>query len=553
MAGSAATIKISFRDVIERRAYIRLGPDAKVALATKAGAPWFDKDPSAPLHDRQIEALRRREREKIIHGGSRWGKSVLGGSEGVCEAMLPWSNLAVVASRYDHVGKEWQYVYRGLKTLFKDAPQALIRLKFIHRPSQHDYDYETIWGATGRGFSVDADEGAALLGSAFTRMIFGEGSHIGQEILEKKAMRALDGALMENQEKNLPQTETGFLTIYTTPKEYEGCSAAEWARVMKQTKNEPRKYWYGVVPFAQTLWMREADVTENPYYSKDVYAARKETMSKEAFDEQYRGRMTFKTGRVLKEFNEDLHVFEGQPPPELVRRMTLGIGIDTGAYFGAVLGGIVRDNDGEIRRYKLGNTYLSQMDIYSALAEVERMVVDTLGPVFDTEEFGAIVKAIPVFAIDPASQHKPEIHAHWEAYDVALSSAPGLHGGKLELEPSLEVMRSWIVNGAWVVSDDCQELIEQIRRYVWKTVKAAGQKNAPVVKEPRKAFDHLIDAARFLDFALEVEGLRPDPMPAMTIEAVMEKAQKDRIFGPLRAIMEEAGRVEEAMTDGNLW
>jgi hypothetical protein len=540
------TISISFRDVVERRAFLRLTPDAKIALSHKAGAPWFDKDPNAPLHDRQIEALRRKEREKIIHGGSRWGKSVLGGCEGLCEAMLPWTNLAVVASRYDHVGKEWQYIYKGLKTLFKDSPQALVRLKFIHRPSQHDYDYETIWGATGRGFSVDADEGAALLGSAFSRMVFGEGSHIAQEILEKKAMRALDGALMQAQEDSLPQTETGYLTIYTTPKEYEGCSAAEWARVTKQTKNEPRKYWHGLVPFAQTLWMREADVTENPYYSKDVYEARKRTMTKSAFDEQYRGRMTYKSGRVIKEFNEDLHVFQGQPKPELVRQMTLGVGMDTAAYFGAVLSGLVRCEDGHRRRYKLGNVYTHQVPIYESLGLVEKMVVDKLGPVFDTEDFGQLAKVIPVWAVDPASQHKPEIHDHWDLYGIALESPPGLHGGKLELEPSLEVLRTWVLSGDWLVSDDCQDLIEQIRRYVWKTVKAAGQKNAPVVKEPRKAFDHLIDASRFVDFCLEVEGLREAPLPAMTVKAMVEQAQRDRVFGPLRAVLKEAKEQEEA-------
>jgi hypothetical protein len=187
------------------------------------------------------------------------------------------------------------------------------------------------------------------------------------------------------------------------------------------------------------------------------------------------------------------------------------------------------------------------------LAEVERMVVTTLGPVFQHQEFGTLVKAIPVWAIDPASQHKPEIHAFWDDYDVGLVSPPGLHGGKLELEPSLEIIRSWILTGTWMVSDDCQQLIEQIRRYVWKTVKTAGQKNAPVVKEPRKAFDHLIDASRMLDFALEIEGLLPEALPAMTMQAMMEKAQKDRIFGPLRAVLEHAGEIEEAMKNDVWW
>jgi hypothetical protein len=549
VSGDTSTIKISWADVVACRAYVRIGPEAKIKLAHMAGAPWFHKDPTAKLHERQIEAIQRPEREKIIHGGSRWGKSVAGGVEGLCEAMLPGSNLAVVAARYDHVAYEWQYIYRGLKTLFADHGQALLRLKFVHRPSQHDYDFETIWGSNGRGFSVDSDEGAALLGQAFSRMIFGEGSHISQEILEKKAMRALDGALMERQEGRASD-ETGYLTIYTTPKEFEGCSAAEWDRVMKQTKSEPRKLWYGAVSFEKSVWMREADVTENPVYSKAVYEARKSTLSKAAFDEQYRGKMTFKTGRVITEFNEDQHVFEGQPDPALVRKMTLGVGIDTGAQFGGLLGGLVRVGD-TLRRYKLGEVYLAQTDIYTCLNAMQEMIVNTLGPVFDTEDPALLFAAIPVFAVDPASQHKPEIHSHWGKFDVSLTSPPGLHGGKLELAPSLDVLRSWVASNAWWVSDDCQILIDQLRRYVWKQVKAAGMKNAPVIKEPRKSYDHLIDAARFLDFCLEAEGPREDPVPRMTLAAAMEKAQRDRIFGPLRAVLDDAAGWEE--THGISW
>lgn len=73
----------------------------------------------------------------------------------------------------------------------------------------------------------------------------------------------------------------------------------------------------------------------------------------------------------------------------------------------------------------------------------------------------------------------------------------------------------------------------------------------PVIKEPRKAFDHVIDAARFLDFCLETEELREDPLPQMTIQAVMEKMQHERVFGPLRSILAEAREMEEQ--NGVVW
>jgi hypothetical protein len=131
-----------------------------------------------------------------------------------------------VAARYDHVAHEFQYIYQGMRELFKDHPQAFQRLIFRHSQNYHDYDCHTVWGSRVRGFSTDSDDGAALLGQAFTRMILGEGSHITQDILEKKAMRAIDGALMKRGDGI--ETETGYLSIYTTPKGHEGCSAAEY-------------------------------------------------------------------------------------------------------------------------------------------------------------------------------------------------------------------------------------------------------------------------------------------------------------------------------------
>jgi hypothetical protein len=538
------TITVRPQDIAEGRAFIRIGPEARIKLAHMAGAPWSDKDPDAKLHDLQKECLRRPEREKIIHGASRLGKSVLGGCEGLVEAMTPGGKLAVVAGSFNHVAHEWQYIDLGLKNLFKGIGQAFTRLRFVHRPAQHDYDFLTIWGSKGRGFSVHADEGASLLGQEFTRMILGEGSHVTQDILEKKAMRALDGALMKKEGEEHSGREAGYLSIYTTPKEHAGCSSAEWDRIEKQTKREPRRLWYTVVPFPQTCWLREADILENPAYDRSVYEARRKSMRKAAFDEQYRGKRTFATGRVLQEFNDDLHVFEGQPPHELVRNMTLGVGIDTGAYFGAVLGGLV-EVDGRPKRFKLGEVYLEQVDIYTALGEVEEMIVDKLGPVFHVEDFEQLSTTIDVWAIDPASQHKPEINAHWDHTEISLMSPPGIEGGKLELIPSLDVMRQWIADGDWLVSDDCQILLQQIRRYVWKQTKAAGMKSAPVIKEPRKADDHLIDAARFLDFSLAVEGLREEPPPVFTMKEAWDRHQRDRVWGPLKAVLRAAKEMEE--------
>ncbi len=158
----APSLRVSPRDIAERRAFIRIGPEARVKLCHMAGAPWWDKDKDAKLSPLQKEVLSRPEREKIIHGGSRLGKSVLGGCEGIIEAMLPYSKTAIVAARYDHVAHEFQYVAQGMRKLFDGVPQAFSRLVFRNTQNYHEHDCHTIWDGRVRGYSTDSDDGAAL-------------------------------------------------------------------------------------------------------------------------------------------------------------------------------------------------------------------------------------------------------------------------------------------------------------------------------------------------------------------------------------------------------
>lgn len=528
------TITVRFQDVVDGRAYIRIPPEGRIKLVHRAGAPWNEKIPGAELHDLQKEILLRPEREKIVHGATRLGKSVLGGCEAICELMLPGAKLAVIAGRFDHVGAEWQYIDRGMRNLFKGCEQAFTRLKFKHQQNYHVYDVETIWDSRGQGFSIDADDGAALLGREFSRAILGEGSHISKEILEKRIWRALDGWLMQSKEGFV--REGGYLSIYTTPKGYDGCSAAEWDRILQQTRRQPEKLHYGRVPFPETAWVREANILENPYFDKSVYEARKRALSQEAFEEQYQGKMTFKTGRIWKSFSDDKHVVSDFDE-KLIRSMRLGVGIDTGAYTGISLGGIGPD-----RRLRIiGEVYTQQRTITESLEEFREMMVETLGPAFRTSEFDQLKDLIDIWVIDPASQHKLEIMEDLGG-EVALSPPVPQGGGKLELIPSVEVIEEMFKQDRILIHERCDWTADQIRKYVWKQRKAAtrGSTRPPVIVEPRKEYDHLCDSLRFLVTMLDQLGPRDEPAPAITYREAWKQAQRDRVFGPLQKIMENA-------------
>lgn len=527
------TISVSWQDVKEGRAYVRIPLFAKLLLLHWAGAPWSDKDPDATLHPMQVESIAHQEREKIVHGGSRLGKSVLGGCDIIDELMIPGSKPAVVAQRYDHVGAEWQYVYHGMRQLFRDCYQAFRRITFKHQASYHDYECATIWGSEARGFSVEADEGAALLGKEFTKIVVGEGSHVSKMILEKRIFRALDSALMTRR-GGYKQRETGKLSIYTTPKEFEGCSASEWERVQKQTKRDPSKLHYGTASYVETVWIREASVLENPAYDREVFNARRASMSRDAFEEQYGGKMTYRSGRVLKSYREELHTIP-MPAPEKIRRMRLGVGIDTGAYTAFMLGGLDPLN----RVTLLGEVYTEQEQLEFTLREFREMVVRILGPVFRVDDFELLKDYIDLWVIDPASQHKIDISAK---LDISLQGPQTDQGGKFELIPTLETMDTHFELNQLLLVEDLAFLPDQIRKYIWKTVRAGqrGAATAPAIKEPRKEYDHCIDASRFLEITLRNEGVLEEEKPATTFADEWKAAQRARLTGPLQQMLADA-------------
>lgn len=447
---------------------------------------------------------------------------------------MPNAQLAVVAGNYKHVGHEAKYMVAGLQRLFATAPRGLIRAVCTSRGNYHDYGVETMWKSVMKGYSTDYEDGAALLGNEFTRAVIGEGSHVPKHVFDKKLLRAIDGATMNGGDRR----GSGKLSIYTTPKEFEGCSAAEWERVMKQTKKRPEMYHCRNVPFANSVWIRESNILENPHYSRKVYEHRKATMDKVAFGEQYGGLMQYATGRVLRSFDDARHVTEGALDPDYIRRCRLAVGIDTGAYTGMVLAAIGPDS----KLHVMAETYTEQRTIWHTLDEFGDVLVQTLRPAFQTDSLDLIRPHIDTWVIDPASQHKAEIMEYWP---VVVSTPAATIGGKLELIPSLEEMDKWFLEDSLFVNDDCPMLLDMIRKYVWKTVKAGGGRaaaSAPVVKEPRKDYDHLIDAARFAAVTLVADGPRLEPPKVATFAQQWESEQIKIAGGPVKDWLEKARR-----------
>jgi hypothetical protein len=118
----SATVKITVADLREGRAYIRFPLAAKLNLCHWAGAPWAERKPNAWLHGLQVEVLARKEREKIVHGASRLGKSVLGGCDIIIGLHTHNARVGVFAHRWDHVAHEFRYAHVGVKNIYRGQP-----------------------------------------------------------------------------------------------------------------------------------------------------------------------------------------------------------------------------------------------------------------------------------------------------------------------------------------------------------------------------------------------------------------------------------------------
>jgi len=526
----ATKLRITPEDLTSGRAYVRFSTEAKIALCERAGAPWYDKNPDATLSPIQREVLGRREREKIVHGGSRLGKSVLGGCEGIIELMQPRTKLAVVAATYNHVSHEWQYIDRGMRQLFDGHPQAFQRIIFRHSMNYHDYEVTTIWNSRARGFSVDSDDGAALLGQEFTRVILGEGSHVSSDVHQHKIQRAIDGALMKR--KDGSERDTGYISIFTTPTGHQGCSADEFDRIYRETKRQPELLHYGCAPFAETAWIREASVLENPVYDERVFESARRRLSTAAFEEQYLGKMVFRSGRVYTEFSEDHHIAP-MPSVEWIRNARLSVGIDTGAYYAAVL--VALGRDGVLRQ--LGEAYTQKVKIDESADETKLMVTDALAGPMGTDEWKLLKDRVEIWPIDPASQHKLEI---MDLLDITVTT-PSRGQGKFDLIPTIDKLRMMFATDKLYILDSAVWTLDQMRKYVWKTTKTTGSKD-PVIREPRKDYDHVMDALRFAAVPLSEMGPLETPPPILTIKEAVEAQQRARFWGPLRGLMDRAER-----------
>lgn len=512
-------VRVTPDQFLSGEAYLRWTFRAKVALAELAGAPWSDKNPKASVkkHREQMRYLSRMERVKVLQGGSRLGKSVLGALDLLIAFITPGSKCAVVASMYEQVDAEWRYFDKGVKRLFGSNLGLMTHYVYKNTPNYHAFGADAVWGSTARGYSTSEGEGDVLMGKEFTDMILGEGSKISIDIFDTKMWRGLNSALMGYERT---RRESGRLSVYTTADEMNGVSSHLWDRANAATSGDTRLLAYGKVDFAASMYFREVDVLANPDYDRKAYDAAKQLLTPEAFAEQFQGKRGLRVGRVYSEYQPALHkVNSATFDWSKLRQMRLFVGFDTGNHFAAVLVGLDRNKE----FWLLGEACADKTHIDRCAEKVKEMLIRTVGRAYGLETYEQVRLAIHGWKVDPASEQKIELRQALGLNSDGESgySGPSLTlptrfgGGKFLLVPTIKIVKGLFEANKIHVLDNLPQWHREAGKYKWAKKKLGGAEGDHVEQKPVEADDHALDAMRFALVPLGLAGPLPPAQEAL--------------------------------------
>lgn len=468
-------------DIVDRHAYTRIEGDALVRLAELAGAPWSDEDSGAQLGEEQKSILRRTERAIIIEAGSRGGKSVLSACFGLSELLQPNRSVAIVGARADHAKKEFGYICQGMRNLFGSKLNDVCPIfKNVYYGHNYSMSIETIWGSICEGFTLARDEGARALGAEFDMIILAEGSRIDPAIYYNKLVRALGGRA-KARKKGGHIRRTGRTIGMSSPNELEGATYAIVQAAKKQTKNDIEKLQAETCDsWLDSLYYKRMSVIDlNPAYPPEVYDAEVRRLiaagRKKDVDEQFLGIARARTGLIYSKFNDDLVV--PLPDTNAIKAMNIGIGIDTGHHFAAVLCGVDTNSDS----WCLGEYYDVGCTIREGVQGIKRMYEDVLRKKFEREDLVEII-------VDRASQHKRELQEAGLNVDF--------HPQNLNLEITCDQVNQRFATRSLWISDTCTETISDLEGYqVMAKLTGGSHANKKLYAKGR---NHLLDALRYI-------------------------------------------------------
>lgn len=222
------------------------------------------------------------------------------------------------------------------------------------------------------------------------------------------------------------------------------------------------------------------DMADNPYIGEDERLTYLQGLDEE--DRRIRGKGEFVAlgGLILSEFNYQMHVVDNRMPPykwEWWVSIDHGTANPTAAMWHAV------NPSGNV--YTFAEHYKAEWTIKQHADRIKE-VNEGLGRNPD------------MYVGDPAMRQRQAVTGH------SLQIEYGLHDINIAMannavDAGLDKMNEYLRQGRWIISENCPNLLKEIRKYRRKkyaSPKIADENNRQ--EKPRKKDDHAIDSCRYL-------------------------------------------------------
>lgn len=226
-------------------------------------------------------------RHRVLSNGRRWGKSMFGGKEIESLAFLRnWRGEPmrgwIIGPEYTDAEKEFRVIYNTFKELGIDK----ISDKFLSNVENGNMRIATRWGFDLQCKSARHPE--SLVGEGLDFVLLAEAGRHRRYTFTEYVRPALSD-------------KRGISMMSGVPEDANETNLLYWAYLRGQNPNMSQwKSWQ--LP----SWTNTAVFPGGRVDPEIIEAA--EDLTKDEFDRQYGGQFIMKRGRVMKEFDDDLHV-----------------------------------------------------------------------------------------------------------------------------------------------------------------------------------------------------------------------------------------------------
>lgn len=226
-------------------------------------------------------------RHRVLSNGRRWGKSMFGGKE--IESLAFLRNFRgepmrgwIIGPEYTDAEKEFRVIYNT----FKDLGIDKISDKFLSNVENGNMRIATRWGFDLQCRSARHPE--SLVGEGLDFVLLAEAGRHRRFTFTEYVRPALSD-------------KRGISMMSGVPEDANESNLLYWAYLRGQNPNMSQwKSWQ--LP----SWTNTAVFPGGRYDPEIVEAA--EDLTKDEFDRQYGGQFILKRGRVMKEWDDDIHV-----------------------------------------------------------------------------------------------------------------------------------------------------------------------------------------------------------------------------------------------------